>query len=443
MVVLEQELRDLWLGGRGLLLCVAFSGLLSVIAYLVATNTALNFLEQRESVNLTLQVAVAVGALLALLAAADAVSGERERGTLESLLLTPVSRVEIITGKLLAALSLWFAAFAITVPYVWFLGRGVGIVGDALGLGFVVGTLLAIPLASLGIADQRLLALQPRQPLGQPLPPARTLRSDAASLERAAGLGRRPAASYQPAHCRRALRRQHRRRRARLVRGCALASLAARRGRRPRLHRRGRRRAGAATVGSRLMRNLLCLVVATAVLVVAADASAADRLAVNADQTRVVTELGHTFSFRTTITNEGTEIARGYVAHLNVLSYDPGVYVDPEDWSGNRTRYLQPILRGGSATITWRMQAVNDGHFAVYVAVLPQTGGGRPTTGPVITVTVAKRTTINSGGILPLALGVPALLGVAWLGLRTQRRRSSSPSHRTDVPSADDQRRTE
>jgi len=150
-VVLEQELRDLWLGGRGLLLGLAFSCLLSVIAYLVATNAALNFLEQRESVNLTLQVAIAVGALLALLAAADAVSGERERGTLESLLLTPISRTEITTGKFVAALSLWFAAFAITVPYVWFLGRGIGLVGHALAVGLVVGTLLAIFLVSLGI----------------------------------------------------------------------------------------------------------------------------------------------------------------------------------------------------------------------------------------------------------------------------------------------------
>lgn len=50
--------------------------------------------------NLTLQVAVAVGALLALLVAADAVSGERERGTLESLLLTPVARGELVLGKL-------------------------------------------------------------------------------------------------------------------------------------------------------------------------------------------------------------------------------------------------------------------------------------------------------------------------------------------------------
>ena len=107
VVVAGQELRDLWLGGRGLVLSFAFSLLLSVISYLVATNRALNFLEQRESVNLTLQVAIAVGALLALLTAADAVSGERERGTLESLLVTPVSRLEIALGKLLAALSLW------------------------------------------------------------------------------------------------------------------------------------------------------------------------------------------------------------------------------------------------------------------------------------------------------------------------------------------------
>jgi len=151
VVVAEQELRDLWIGGRGLALSVAFSFLLSVIAYLVATNSALNFLEQREAVNLTLQVAIAVGSLLALLVAADCVSGERERGTLEGLLLAPVSRRQIAVGKLIAAASLWVAAFAITVPYVWFLGRGVGIVGDALWTGIVVGSLLAVTLISLGL----------------------------------------------------------------------------------------------------------------------------------------------------------------------------------------------------------------------------------------------------------------------------------------------------
>ncbi len=150
-VVGEQELRNLWLGGKGLLLSLGFSLLLSGIAYLAATTTDLNFLERRESVSLTVQVAIGVGSLLALLAAADAVSGERERGTLESLLLTPVSRLQLTGGKLLAALSLWLAAFAITIPYVWFLGRGVGVTGDALAAGFLVGTLLAIFLSSLGL----------------------------------------------------------------------------------------------------------------------------------------------------------------------------------------------------------------------------------------------------------------------------------------------------
>jgi ABC-2 type transport system permease protein len=150
VVVLGQEVRDLWIGGRGLLLSFAFSLLVSVIAYLAATNTDLNFLEQRESVNLTLQVAIAVGALLALLAAADTVSGERERRTLETVLLAPVARGQLAGGKLLAPLTLWLAAFVITVPYVWFLGRGVGIVGDALVTGLVVGTLLAVFLTALG-----------------------------------------------------------------------------------------------------------------------------------------------------------------------------------------------------------------------------------------------------------------------------------------------------
>jgi ABC-2 type transport system permease protein len=149
--VAAQELRDLWVGGRGPVLLFAFSVVLSVVTYLTATNQVLNFLERREAVNLTLQVAVAVGALVTLIVSADGVSGERERGTLESLLLAPVSRRAIVAGKLIAAVSLWFAAFVVTVPYVWVLGRGVSIVGRALVLGSVVGTLLALALSALGL----------------------------------------------------------------------------------------------------------------------------------------------------------------------------------------------------------------------------------------------------------------------------------------------------
>jgi ABC-2 type transport system permease protein len=150
-VVAEQECRDLWLGGRGPMLLFAFSVLISAMTYLAATNQVLNFLERKEAANLVLQVAVAVGGLLTLIVSADGVSGERERGTLESLLLTPVARRDIALGKLAAALTMWAACYVALLPYLWVLGRGLSIAGTAMLLGLLVGTLLACCLASLGL----------------------------------------------------------------------------------------------------------------------------------------------------------------------------------------------------------------------------------------------------------------------------------------------------
>jgi hypothetical protein len=146
-------------------------------------------------------------------------------------------------------------------------------------------------------------------------------------------------------------------------------------------------------------------------------------VAVTVDRSEISTRLGGKFTFRSTVTNRGSTEARGLVAHLNVLSLKEGPYVDPEDWSSNRTRYLDPIPPGASVSITWGMQAVNDGDFGVYVAVLPESGAARPpTTGPAIHLAVAERKTLNAGGIVPLALGIPAALGLLTIGLRFYRR---------------------
>jgi hypothetical protein len=143
------------------------------------------------------------------------------------------------------------------------------------------------------------------------------------------------------------------------------------------------------------------------------------------DRTSVSTTLGHKFVFRSTISNTSDAPIGNLVAHLNVLSLRRGVYVDPEDWSSQRTRYLASIPAGGSVTLTWKMQAVNSGSIGVYVAVLPASGAPRPpTTGPTVHVSIARRQTLNSGGILPLALGIPVFLGALSLGLRLRRRTS-------------------
>jgi hypothetical protein len=177
----------------------------------------------------------------------------------------------------------------------------------------------------------------------------------------------------------------------------------------------------------RRLPGVLGLVAVTLLATAAAHASSGSPgRSVTVDRTRISTELGRTFVFRSTLANGDSAPAGGLVAHLNVVSLDDGVYVDPEDWSTHRTRYLRPVGPGGSQTLSWRLKAVNSGKFAVYVAVFHRTGDARPpTTSPLVAVAVAGRTTLNAGGILSVALGVPALLGVLTIGLGLRRRRSA------------------
>jgi hypothetical protein len=142
---------------------------------------------------------------------------------------------------------------------------------------------------------------------------------------------------------------------------------------------------------------------------------------VQLDRTEVSTHIGGHFTFVTTIRNDGDQPLRDQVAHLNVLSSDPGVYVDPEDWSSQRTRYLTPLPPHGSRRISWTVTAVNSGSITIYVAVLPRHGAGAVATSAPLRVDIAKKRTLNSGGVLPLVLGIPALLGLTALGARARR----------------------
>jgi hypothetical protein len=168
--------------------------------------------------------------------------------------------------------------------------------------------------------------------------------------------------------------------------------------------------------------RLAFLVALGAALLLPVSAAAAEDVSVQVSRSRIETKLGQKFEFRSTITNRGSTAVRGLIAHLNILSLRNGPYVDPEDWSSSRTRYLGAIPAGGSTTITWHMQSVNAGTFGIYVSVLPESGAARPpTSGPTIHLAVASRRTLNSGGILPLALGIPAFLGLVTLGIRFRR----------------------
>lgn len=167
--------------------------------------------------------------------------------------------------------------------------------------------------------------------------------------------------------------------------------------------------------------GLVCLLVAAPV------SAASSTVGISLSRTEVSTRLGESFSFDSEIRNTGNRPLSGLVAHLNVVGLDTDIYVDPEDWSEERTKNVASLGPGESTDVTWDVTAVTGGEAAIYVVVLP---GDSPATAreglavsPAMDVRIAEAKNLNSGGVLPLALGVPALLAVAAIAVRRRRNR--------------------
>jgi hypothetical protein len=167
---------------------------------------------------------------------------------------------------------------------------------------------------------------------------------------------------------------------------------------------------------------LLCAAVLTPESAVAT--GAAD-ISVELDRTELSTSIGQRFGFTSTIRNNSDEPMEGVVAHLNVLGLDPDIYVDPEDWSSDRTQFLDPLPAHESARLTWEVQAVSPGDLAIYVTVTRQEGADDVTASKGLRVSVAQARKLNAAAAAPLVIGMPAgvLVLLVLATLRRRRRR--------------------
>jgi len=162
------------------------------------------------------------------------------------------------------------------------------------------------------------------------------------------------------------------------------------------------------------------------------------------EPTRVEIVLGDRFTITTEVRNTGGVDSGPLLAHLNVASLAPDVYVDPEDWSSARSQELS-LQPGESRTLSWELQAVNSGRFGAYVVILPASEAvvepRSPVVTPLATLDVAPRSTLNAGGVLPVVLGVPLLLGLTAAAARFRMRpttgRIPDPDHRPAVAEDD------
>jgi hypothetical protein len=137
---------------------------------------------------------------------------------------------------------------------------------------------------------------------------------------------------------------------------------------------------------------------------------------------------GDAVLYNTVVKNNGTSDSPPLGVAMNIINLDAaGDIVDPEDWSPQRTQYLESLAAGQSVTFSWRVNAILDGDYLVYMVLIPEPTGETATTQPIVSsaihLTVTPFTKLNPGGVLPYAIGGPLVLLLGMSLLNRHRRR--------------------
>jgi hypothetical protein len=447
-LVFTSELRELWMGGKAPVLLLIFSVLLGIMTWVMASNSELSLIPPQEMVYETTKAAIAVGLFISLIIGADSISGERERATLEGLLLTPTSRRQLVFGKFLAGVSPWPVAMLIAIPYMKVLSQGDEVFQHALPWGALLGTILAPAFTALGMLTSfwsnsnktslftalglYILFLIPTQLPGRATTGAmgmllnqvnpiqstfvflsRILVNNRTVVERAYFLAS-PIAFAILVYV--------------LLFWYAGPGLRLEGGRSAKLWSSlGRRLGFAATAGLLLVflnGSMASAQQPSARAGVPADANVA--IAIDADYKIVKT--GDRILYNTVVTNQGTVASRSLVVAMNIINLNAaGDIVDPEDWSPQRTQYIDSVPPGQSKSLSWRVNAILDGNYLVYMVLVPEPEGKEATSRPVASsglhLTVTPFTKLNPGGVLPYAIGGPAILLTGMILVYRARRR--------------------
>jgi hypothetical protein len=172
------------------------------------------------------------------------------------------------------------------------------------------------------------------------------------------------------------------------------------------------------------------LILASLLLPLTAWGQSPPTLSAQMSQTTASLLVGETVRFNTTVRNTGTAATSPLVAHLNIASLQPGVYVDPEDWSSSRTRYLEPLQPGETVTINWMVRALTEGDFAAYVTMVAADPAFVPVTGSPLLIHANPSHILPMKKVLPVIIAVPLvpLAFVFWGIAQDLRRRRTAPT---------------
>ena len=159
--------------------------------------------------------------------------------------------------------------------------------------------------------------------------------------------------------------------------------------------------------------------------------SSESTVSVQIDKDEAWLTAGDWVEFETTLQNTGTAPTPPLVAHLNIAAVQRGPYVDPEDWSSDRTRYLRPLSAGVSRDLTWKVHALLGGEFSAFVSIVSPEKDFAPAASPPLRLHVAPDNILPISDVIPVVALVPMfplVLLLAGLILTIRSRQGNSIS---------------
>jgi ABC-2 type transport system permease protein len=151
IALIRKEIKENIVSRKGLLIFFVVSLLFSALAFSFVSVKELSLLAQVE-VNMTfLKMMLGVSILVSSVLGASLISGEKERGTLESLLLTPLTKIQITIAKLMVILAFWLVLTLISLPYLFALSSGTTLFPTIVMYLYVIGTPLVLSFGGLSL----------------------------------------------------------------------------------------------------------------------------------------------------------------------------------------------------------------------------------------------------------------------------------------------------
>lgn len=155
--IIKKEIRENFYAMKSNIWLIIVTIVFSIMSYSFVSVKELSLLAQTEIIVTMGKLIVGLGLLVTIILASVSFSNEKEESTLESLLLTPIPKIQLAIGKLTGVLLIGILVFIISLPYIITLSYGTGLVMKTVIFILLIGSIVAFSYASISIALSILL----------------------------------------------------------------------------------------------------------------------------------------------------------------------------------------------------------------------------------------------------------------------------------------------